>query len=207
MVISPAPIGQVCSGSRRALGVDFGRRRDSSVAVVLDYSKPIVKVDATMEYLNGSYSDHLSSINSVSNEYGCDPVLADATGVGDALYGQVDRAIGVVIIADRKTKRVSQLERASSRISLSHRELFAPLFHLINTRSIIAADDPRTRQQLLNFCLKFSKTGALRFEAIREHDDRVFALALAAYGATYYGKAHSAQAGPSSGPGEGRHAA
>ena len=67
-----------------SIGIDFGRHRDPSALVGIDYSADTWRLVKFRAILGGSWQDTLNELCWQSvNAF---PIIADATGVGDALY-------------------------------------------------------------------------------------------------------------------------
>lgn len=167
----------------RSAGIDFGRHSDPTALTVLDYSQEPWEVVTQLELLHCSWEQQLGLI--CTHTLGCLPIFVDGTGIGDALYERIPGATAVVLRND--TKRFNRL-LGPDRISVDTQTLFAPMLHRISIGGIkVKCQAATLEQNLQNFIVKYTKTGRPRFEARRGHDDDVFSLALAVYGATVVG--------------------
>lgn len=165
-------------------GVDFGRHNDPTVLCTLDISNKPWRLVQFTSLIKRSWDFHISQL--ISQFSKTQRILADATGVGDALFERLPDCWGCVMVA-----RVGYPKyRPPNRIIVSVDFLMTNLMEQLRNRNIaVACKAPDLQQQLLRFRVKVGKTGTLKYGGAKNyHDDAVFALALAALCATLPGR-------------------
>ena len=146
-------------------GVDLARKQDYTVIVVLDAkSREVV----ALERFQAPWEETIQRVLSLYEAWKPARVLVDATGVGDPVVERLSRLIpsveGVVI-----TPRKRQLLLEGLRVALQEREVKIPEHQVL-------------AQELDAFRIDITPAGAIRYVSRAEHDDTVFALALAVEG-------------------------
>lgn len=161
-------------GARHGIGVDFGRRKDSTVFAVCTATVPFRLVDY-VECTGGSWDSHISLINTRRQLYP-GRVFVDGSGVGDALYERIPDAHSIVLTSGERIGDLSE-----KRTSYPARMLIGYLVSVINRRGIVVESaTAELRDQLTRLVARTTaKSRKVRFEAAVGHDDGVFAVALA----------------------------
>lgn len=166
-----------------AAGIDFGRHGDRTVSTVVDDSAEPWRLVRYFIAFGHRYEVYLCPIRELL--VGVLPILSDATGVGDALYHRIP-AVGVVMTGNRHMTDKPFHRLPDRRIIVSTHALFAPLAARVNQHGLIVdCEAPALKTELINFVATYTRRGTMRLAARRGHDDAVFALALAVFGATY----------------------
>jgi len=155
-------------GRRYVLGVDLARKRDWTVAVVLDVQAR--HVVAFERHFGLPWREQRRRIAELARKYGNARCVVDATGVGDPNVEE--------LVAERV--RVEPFVFSSA----SKAPLIDSLIVAIEQRGITFPDIPELVHELENYEYQVLPSGKLGYEAPDgEHDDCVAALALALHGA------------------------
>lgn len=156
-------------------GVDFGRHNDPTVCCVLDITQKPWKLIRFVSMVKKSWDFHVTQVSSQLK--GVSHSLADATGVGDALYERLPDCWGCVLVARAARPKY----RPPNRVILSVGFIMGHLAEQLRNRNVVVlCDAPDLRQQLLRFQLTVGKSGLVSYGGEKNyHDDAVFALALA----------------------------
>lgn len=154
------------------MGVDFGKRVDHSVVAVLEESKDrVLRLVYLKQFpLQTNYATVIGWIKRLNDAFRFESVTLDQTGVGEAPVEDVKsflaNAEGVMLTNKMKLDIISNLQLLMQRGRLS-----IPL-----DRSLIA--------QINEQQYELSRTGELIFShPSRSHDDQLWSLLLAAWGA------------------------
>ncbi|KKM16461.1 hypothetical protein LCGC14_1685590, partial [marine sediment metagenome] len=156
----------VSSAGPYIMGLDVAKRRDFTVAYVLDMSRN--KVVAKYRINGLPYDEVEDRVEDIMRQYGCLYVHMDDTGVGDAVADHLRRkglsVRGFTFGAKSKHKLVSNLNRM-----LEHGELVLP------------AEDTQLQRELSVFRSTITKAGNVTYGKPDTYfDDSIDALALAA---------------------------
>ena len=162
-----------------SVGTDFGRRSDRTCSVKVEgdpLRMRLVQMDLCEQ---ARWNDLVIRARNVGK--GADIHLADATGVGDALYEHIPGAIGIVHTGKQHEPF---RDLPGNRISVVKSTLYLPVVSAIHSRGLTVDCEvpPHFRQELLKFSSKITRTGHIKLEASSGHDDTISALALALFG-------------------------
>lgn len=156
-------------------GVDFGRHRDPTVSCVLDTSRLPWRLVRYVSLSKRSWEFHVQQVSLQLKDV--NHTLADATGVGDALYERLPNCYGCVLVGKVSKPKL----HTPGRVVLSVGFLMGCLLERLTSRNLVVdCDAPDLKDQLLRFHVKVGKSGRLKYKGEKNyHDDAVFALALA----------------------------
>ena len=177
--IRAALVGDEVTGPRRGAryvaGVDWGRRMDYTVVVVIEVA-PVLRVVHLARMQGLTWAGQHERVLDVLARWGCSEAATDRTGVGDPLSeslsrGQIERRIGVRVNDVLFTNASKACLIDNTALALSQRRLVFPAY-------------PDLLSELRAFTATPTRAGRERLEAARGgHDDCVCALALAVHAA------------------------
>jgi len=147
------------------MGVDFGKKKDFCVAIVLNDSGQLI---GFKRFKSVSYSTAIPKIISFARQYNNPKMLVDSQGLGDPLYDYIRTEYPYVkpfnITSTSKPKLIDHLALLLERGEITFPNI-TPLIH-----------------ELEVFGIETTKTGYVKYKAPKGfHDDCVIALALAAW--------------------------
>lgn len=145
------------------MGVDLAKHKDFTVVIVADSDTKEVRYMDRFNQLDWPFQKR--KIYEAWERFGRPPVKLDSTGVGDAIYDDLQRA-GMNIDPFKFT-------------SSSKKELIENLIVAIENQEILFPDIPELVSELELYEIEVSRTGNVRYNAPEGfHDDTVIALAL-----------------------------
>ncbi|MEO0140879.1 MAG: terminase family protein [candidate division WOR-3 bacterium] len=150
------PAARPFPGHIYSMGVDLAKLHDYTVIIILDVSEKPWRIAEFHRFRGRAYAEASELINALRARYRA-RVVIDATGVGEAVAERVPGSYRVVITAQRREEMIARLRLA------------------LETGSLIL---PGSNMILLEELKHFREKGQRGF-----HDDCVFALALAVWGA------------------------
>jgi phage FluMu gp28-like protein len=155
-------------------GLDIGRHKDPTVLCVLDIGHLPWKLVRFISLAKRSWDFHVEQLTLQLDKV--NHTVADATGVGDAIYQRLPNCWGAVLVS-----KVSRPKIRGDRVVISVGFAMKAMYEKASNRNlVIACEAPGLREQLQRFQVKLVKDGRLRYEGAKNsHDDAVFALALA----------------------------
>jgi phage FluMu gp28-like protein len=151
------------------IGIDLAKQQDETVAIILEREKDQYTVRHIDAWSRMDYTEQVARIGELGKKFRIIGGAVDQTGVGEAIIEDLKKEIRAVegVKFTQKTK----LDLASGlRWSMEHEILVLP-------------DDQKLIAQLNSLHYKIGNTGELIFESSANHDDYLWALALAVYAA------------------------
>lgn len=143
-------------------GIDLARKRDYTAIVVMDTKNRRV---VYLERFKMSWEETVERIIQLAHEWRPFKIAVDATGVGDPIVETLQQKIqgveGVIITPQRRQMMLEAL-----RIAIEERLITFPRHDVLI-------------EELDSFRIEIMRSGTMRYVSKAEHDDTVFALALA----------------------------
>ena len=153
-------------GARYVGGLDLGRKLDPSVLLIMDAQERRVVYHRTWD-MGESWKQQRQEIEFVGRKWGLERLVVDATSMGGDIFCEELRDVGLPV----EQFVISRVTRD---------ELLKPLLIAIEREIIQYPNIPTLVRQLRAFQPRKLPGGGMRVEAPPgEHDDEVFALALA----------------------------
>lgn len=153
------------------VGVDFGRYRDYTAAVVLSGTRDLMQVVETRRFTGLSYAEQVDRVTRLLQAYNAPVVLCDRTGLGDPFVEQLQASARNAAISGFQFNAVSK------------NQLIDNLAMIVDKRLIKSLPQPELMRELEHYEAKDSGDGNLAQMGGMSgiHDDLVIALALAAW--------------------------
>ncbi len=149
------------------MGVDFGKRVDSTVISVIEKKDTVIRVVHIKEMRQIDYNTQLSYLKSLSNQFSAVKVFIDATGVGVKLEEDCRKDMGSKIEAITFTNQTKEKMITNLRILFQDKKIIIPR----NDKLIL---------QLHNLQRNVTVLGTVQYKHLEgQHDDYVWSLALA----------------------------
>jgi hypothetical protein len=158
-------------GVRYVAGLDLGRKRDKSVLIIMEaQSRRVVHSYAWDS--GDSWPLQKASVVQACQDWGIERILPDATGLGGDMFTQELESAGIPV------------EPYVIGTSQAREDLLNNLLLHMEREDISYPHIPALLRELRSFQYRKTPSGHVRAEAAPgEHDDYVFALALAAWAA------------------------
>ncbi len=151
-------------GHLYVMGVDFGRRVDATAIIIIDLNSH--KVAHYESLKDKEWEVQRGIIKSLAQKYNNARIIAESTGVGDSLVGDLFRQ--GLFIQEFRTAGHNKVQ------------LIEKLMIYIEQEKITIPDNKELIEQLEGFEKRISEHGNVQYLAPgRRHDDAVIALALA----------------------------
>lgn len=158
-------VSRPVDGHRYSIGVDLAKHRDWTVICVLDTTEVPYRVAEWHRFQGVPYTDVAARVNEIAERYHAQPHL-DATGVGDAVAEQVEGVRAIVFTPGLRDDLISRLVVA------------------VEQRSILLPASLRELRDEMRYFRRVPHGEKVRAEHLPgQHDDSVFALSLAVFGA------------------------
>lgn len=159
------PLGKPVLEHRYTIGVDLAKHRDWTVACVLDVTQEPFRVAEWHRLQGVLYTDVAALVNEIQERYQVRAWM-DTTGVGDAVAEQVDSPNAFVFTPK------------------SREELISGLVVALENQRVLLPSSIRELRDELRYFRRVQHGVSVKAEAPSgQHDDCVFALALAVHGA------------------------
>jgi phage FluMu gp28-like protein len=174
-------------GKSYIYGIDFAKKRDETVVVILErirdpkYSVYHFLVRHIVAWAKMDYSDQIGRIGQLRQKFPPKAAAADQTGVGEGLIEDLKRVLppaeGIIFNVATKIDMAAGLRALMEATKLSKQDNQP-------RNTITLPNDKKLIMQINALRYEVSKVGNILFKAESEegdHDDYLWALALAAY--------------------------